>query len=107
MKLITDAQRTRLIKNHKTNSALGGINDYIPVVKLFAGGSATWLLTEFDPDTLMFFGLCDLGYGSPELGYVDLNSLKVVKAERDMYFSPDKTIGGYATAARIADRIEA
>ena len=55
----------------------------------------------------MFFGLCDLGYGSPELGYVDLNSLEVIKAERDMYFSPDQTIGGYATAARIAQRIEA
>ena len=107
MKLMTAAQRTRLIKNHATNSANGGSTDFTPVVKLFAGGSATWLLTEFDPDNLMFFGLCDLGYGSPELGYVDLNSLEVIKAERDMYFSPDQTIGGYATAARNAQRIEA
>ena len=107
MKLITQAQRTRLIKNHKTNGALCGINDYIPVVKLFAGGSATWLLTEFDPDTLTFFGLCDLGLGYPELGYVAFSDLTSVNAERDMYFSPEKTIGGYATAARIAQRIEA
>lgn len=107
MKLITQAQRTRLIKNHKTNNALCGINDYIPVVKLFAGGSATWLLTEFDPDTLTFFGLCDLGLGYPELGYVELSDLTSAHAERDMYFSPEKTIGGYATAARIAQRIEA
>jgi hypothetical protein len=105
MKLMTQAQRERLIKNHKTNSALGGINDYIPVIKLFAGSSATWLLTEFNPDTLDFFGLCDLGYGCPELGYVDLASLKVVHAERDMYFSPTKTIGGYATEARSEQRI--
>ena len=107
MKLMTEAQRTRLIKSHKTNSALGGINDYIPVVKLFAGSGATWLLTEFDPDTLTFFGLCDLGLGYPELGYVTLSDLTSVNAERDMYFSPDKTIGGYTTAARNAQRIEA
>ena len=100
MKLLTQAQRTRLIKNHKTNSALCGINDYIPVVKLFAGGSA-------DPDTLTFFGLCDLGLGYPELGDVAFSALTSVNAERDMYFSPEKTIGGYATAARIAQRIEA
>ena len=107
MKLMTAAQRTRLVKNHATNSVNGGSTDFIPVVKFFAGGSATWLLTEFDPDTLTFFGLCDLGLGYPELGYVSFNDLIRAQAERDMYFSPDKTIGGYATAARNAQRIEA
>ena len=32
---------------------------------------ATWLLTEIDPDDHDHaFGLCDLGQGFPELGYV-------------------------------------
>lgn len=107
MKLMTQAQRERLIKNHVTNTDNGGATDFMPVIKLFAGGSATWLITEFNPDTLEFFGLCDLGCGYPELGYVDLPSLKAMRVERDMYFSPDKTIGGYATEARAEQRIVA
>ena len=30
-------------------------------------GSATWVLTEYHPEDERFFGLCDLGMGSPEL----------------------------------------
>ena len=36
-------------------------------VKLFCG-SSTWLLSEFDEKNGLFFGLCDLGHGCPELG---------------------------------------
>jgi len=59
------------------------------------------------------FGLADLGMGYPELGYVSLAELKSVKGsfglgiERDLYFSPDKTLDAYADAARVAGRINA
>lgn len=107
MDYMNEAQRERLIANHKTNSVNGGAVDLMPVIKLFAGSNATWLLTEFDPDRLTFFGLCDLGSGFPELGYVDLASLGIINAERDLYFVADKTIGGYATQARKEQRIVA
>ena len=50
----------------------------------------------------MAFGLCDLGLGFPELGYVDVNDLiKTLgwRLERDMHFTADKTLSEYATAA--------
>lgn len=64
---------------------------------------------ENDEDTL--FGLCDLGFGEPELGYVSLN--EIVQAnkkiafpvERDVYWTPTKSISAYATAARQAGKI--
>jgi hypothetical protein len=78
-----------------------------PVVKLFlpaAGG--TWLLTETDPEyPNMAFGLCDLGMGFPELGYVNLEELLEVRAlgvfgiERDLFFEAKYPISVYARAA--------
>ncbi|MBR0868248.1 DUF2958 domain-containing protein [Bradyrhizobium diazoefficiens] len=45
---------------------------HVPVAKFFArDAQATWLITEVDPDEPdRLFGLCDLGQGCPELGYV-------------------------------------
>jgi hypothetical protein len=78
------------------------------VVKLFTPvGNATWLLTEIDPDdTDHAFGLCDLGLGCPELGYVSLAELASVRGrlgplvERDQYFEADKPLSAYAAEAR-------
>ena len=89
----------------------GDANVDKPYLKLFSPtGSATWLITEIvDEDTL--FGLCDLGMGFPELGYVSLQELESVelpfglKIERDMYFTPDKTLKEYASVAREHSRI--
>src|ERR1700716_907693 len=54
---------------------------------------ATWLLTEYYPEDGRFFGLCDLGMGSPELGYVNseeieqsVYSRRPPIVERDLYF---------------------
>lgn len=44
------------------------------------GTACTWLLSELDPHSPNIgFGLCDLGFGSPELGYVDLKEIKGIK----------------------------
>ena len=84
------------------------------MVKLFTpDAGATWLLTEIDEDGDRCFGLCDLGQGFPELGYVSLHDLATVRGplglpiERDLHFRADKTIGAYAREARLAGRIVA
>jgi hypothetical protein len=114
MILITDTLRARLLAN-----GLQSLNsedfDPPPVVKLFTpDAGATWLLSEIDPDDHDHaFGLCDLGHGCPELGYVSLTELQSVRGrfglpvERDLHFAPTKSIGAYAREARFAGRIVA
>lgn len=98
MKILTKEIAKQLERNY-------GIQDDLkPVVKLFVcvGGNATWLLTDIDKDG-MAFGLCDLGLGFPELGYVNVNELiKELgwRLERDLHFKADKPISEYATDAR-------
>ena len=111
-KLITDAQRAQLLANGRWTIE---DEDYdpLPVVKLFTpDAGATWLLTEIDPgDEDRAFGLCDLGQGFPELGYVSLAELQSVRGrmglpiERDLHFTAEKAISAYAREARLAERI--
>ena len=84
-----------------------------PVVKYFyPAGSATWLISEIDDDGDGLFGLCDLGMGHPELGYVSLSELKAAKGplglgiERDLHWSADRTLSEYADVAREVGYIE-
>jgi Protein of unknown function (DUF2958) len=68
-------------------------------------------LTELDPDGSLAFGLCDLGLGCPELGYVSLAELSTVRGklglpvERDRHFIANKTISAYADEARAKAHI--
>jgi hypothetical protein len=111
-KLITDEQRAQLLANGR--QSLDNENfDPPPVVKLFTpDAGATWLLTEIDPnDHDHAFGLCDLGQGFPELGYVNLAELQSVRGplglpvERDLHFTATQPISAYAREARLAERI--
>jgi hypothetical protein len=85
----------------------------LPVAKLFTpDASATWLLSEIDPtDHDRAFGLCDLGLGCPELGWVSLSELSAVRGhlglpvERDRYWTATKPISEYAAEARVLGRI--
>lgn len=108
--LLTDELRIRLFAN-----ALADERDHFPVVKLFTpDAGATWLLVECDPDEPdRLFGLCDLGLGCPELGYVSLAEIIEVRGplglpvERDLHFTADKPISAYAAEARAKGRIVA
>lgn len=110
--LFTAAQRTKLLANGG-KSAAGKDIDPLPVVKLFlADGAATWLLTEIDPaEPTRVFGLCDLGLGSPELGYVDVNELCRLRGylklpvSRDVYFRADRPLSAYVAEAHAVGRI--
>jgi hypothetical protein len=114
MNLISGELRAQLLANGQQSLADEGF-DPPPVVKLFTpDASATWLLTEIDPgDEDHAFGLCDVGLGFPELGYVSLAELMTVRGrlglpvERDLHFKADKPISAYAREARMAGRIVA
>lgn len=106
--LLTVSDRVELFVN-----GLHPDSDHPPVVKLFTpDGAATWLLSESDmtdPDRL--FGLCDLGFGCPELGYVSLAELIALRGklglpvERDQAFVADRPLSAYSEEARIQGRI--
>ena len=111
-KLITDEQREQLLANGRQSIEHDDF-DPAPVVKLFTpDAGATWLLTEIDPDEHDHaFGLCDLGLGCPELGWVSLAELATVRGrmglpvERDLHFHPTKPVSAYAREAKLAGRI--
>ena len=114
MTLITDTQRRRLIENGRRSERDSGFDPY-PVITLFTpDAGATWLLSELDPDEPdRAFGLCDLGLGFPELGYVLISDIASVRGslglpvERDLYFTAHKTLGEYADQARREERTRA
>ncbi len=117
MKFLTKAIEAQLRKNAAESEAAilkdGNTPNHKPVLKVFnPTGSATWLFTELHTDGRLF-GLCDLGMGEPELGYVDLTELTQVRGqfglrmERDLHFSPNKTLIEYASEAQSARRIVA
>ncbi|BAR57600.1 hypothetical protein ACVIWV_006175 [Bradyrhizobium diazoefficiens] len=90
--------------------------DHVPVVKVFNPyGDATWLLTESDPaEPDRLYGLCDLGMGEPELGYVARSEMESVRVnigghglplERDLYWSTEEPLSVHTERARQARRI--
>jgi hypothetical protein len=118
MTLITEALTEQLLANGRAQRAAmdkgDDAIDFKPVVKLFTpDAQCTWLLTELDPDDGLAFGLCDLGMGEPELGYVTLVELASVHGklglpiERDRHFAADKAISAYAHEARARGAIVA
>ena len=106
MMLLTKAIRAKLTANGELRASENGA---YPVCKLFTpDAQCTWSIAEADaddPDRL--FGLCDLGHGFPELGYVSLAELTALrgpmglKVERDLYFRPAKSLTAYADDARF------
>lgn len=95
------------LRAHSEESARNPQHDPAPVVKLFSpAGAATWLATEplGDGDTL--FGLADLGFGCPELGYFSLGEITRLRLpfgltiERDAAFSTGTCLSAWAETAR-------
>ena len=108
MKMLTKALKTKLLENGASPD-----QDHHPVVKFFAPwGDATWLFSQIDPDDQdQIFGLCDLGFGYPELGWNSLTEICAatgpagLKIERDLHWEATAPISLYAQAARNAGRI--
>jgi len=108
MTLITEAHRVAMLANGQ-RFALEPAFDPVPVVKISAPfGRETWLLWSLeteDPDTA--WGLYDFGFGTPDLGTVRIFELEAfilpfwLWFERDLSFTPSKTIGQCAEEARL------
>lgn len=91
----------------RIRAAKGEPFDPWPVVKLyFPLSAATWLATEIDKEGEILFGLADLGFGSPELGYFSLAEFTTsrlpfgMKIERDLYFDPHVALSVWTETAR-------
>ena len=111
--LFTKEQREQLQANDSASLADESFA-VSPVVKLFApDGAGVWLLAELAADDDTAFGLCDLGFGCPELGTVSIRELATTPGklglpiERDLAFQPADTLDAYADRARKAGRIVA
>ena len=106
MELLPQQIKNKLKENHIATMKDDTVS-HKPVVKYFTPfGAATWLISEIDDENMMF-GLCDLGQGFPELGYVHLQDLYSLEpnCERDLYFKPKYTISQYADKSRQKGRI--
>jgi len=115
MTLFTKTQTEQLIANCQAQIARMDSKqpdiDFTPVVKLFTPDAhCTCPLTELGLDDIAF-GLCDLGMGCPELGFVCMHELRDLRGplglpvERDQHFDADKTLSAYAAEARQHGRI--
>ena len=118
MNLLTKAIEKKLLANGAASLAAilidGNTPDHVPVVKLFNPcGAATWLLTELEDDGDTAFGLCDMGFGCPELGRVSLNELRGIRLaaglgiERDLWATLDKPLSEYTANSRERGAIAA
>lgn len=108
MQLITHEVRKQLLANNERDSLLR----IPPVVKFFTpDAGCTWLISSMDDDDDTLFGLCDLGLGFPELGYVSLTELESVRGrfglpvERDIHLTLDKPLFHYYAEAEKHGRI--
>jgi len=117
-KFLKKDQLEKLLANGREDEAAimkdGNTPDHWPVVKFFNPcGAATWLITALDADQDRAFGLCDLGQGFPELGYVSLKELQSIrlrfglKIERDIHFQAEGPISQYFEKAKQEGRIDA
>ena len=112
MELVTDELRQELLNNWNSED-----QDLQPVLKIFSPiGASTWIIASMNPnDNDTMYGLCDLGMGSPELGYVPLSELQEIRVpfmagvemelERDLYFEPKHSLATYVDAARLNEGI--
>jgi len=112
----TDSEYKQLLANGKQTQQDSNSN-HVPVVKLFTpDAQCTWLLTDISPpaegeEPELAFGLCDLGLGCPEMGYVSLTELQELRGnmnlpiEKDIGFEGKASLLEYAKAAREASCI--
>ncbi|WP_298672626.1 DUF2958 domain-containing protein [uncultured Sphingomonas sp.] len=116
MILLSPDLRAALGANHAAHRAAQTVGapapDPAPLVKFFSPvGAATWLATELAPDGDTLFGLADLGFGCPELGYFSLSEIARVRLpfglgiERDLTFASTVPLSRWADTARRAGSI--
>jgi hypothetical protein len=104
-RLFSDQVWSQLLENGRQSAEQE--KDHIPVVRIITANlnpQAVWVLSEIMPhDPKTAFGLCDLGHGSPELGYVylpEITSVPQVVLLSDPGFAPTEPLSTLAEEAR-------
>ena len=105
---ISQEQRKQLLHNGRNTE-----QDPYPVVWLHMPGSGVqWLLSAIDPDnSSIAFGLCDLGFGVPELETVSFGEIALISSELvrpiecNQDFKALYPMSVYARAASLAGKI--
>lgn len=115
MMLLTPELRFALRANdivRRAHEAKGERFDPPPVIKLFNPvGAATWLATELAEDGDALFGLADLGFGCPELGWFSLSEIAAIRLpyglfiEGDLGFESELPLSAWAECSRRAGSI--
>ncbi|UUL82558.1 DUF2958 domain-containing protein [Sphingomonas qomolangmaensis] len=107
MSLLTPELRAALRQQACSDAA-----DKRPLAKLFNPmGAATWLASELGEDGDTLFGLADLGFGCPELGYFSLREIEALRLpfgmriERDLTFATRHSLAVWAAWSRKAGSI--
>lgn len=111
MMLLSDELRAKLRAQARASVEIPG-HDPCPIVKFFNPlGAATWLVTGMAQDGDTLFGLADLGFGCPELGYFSLCEIEAIRLpfglriERDLAFASLHPLSVWAETARRAGSI--
>jgi hypothetical protein len=106
-RLRANAQAHRAAQDHGLAAP-----DPVPVVKFFNPiGAATWVATEIGEDGDTLFGLADLGFGCPELGYFSLREIAAIRLpfglriESDLGFDAQLPLSAWADAAQLTGSI--
>ncbi len=112
MKLFNEHQYRQLLENGQPENR---DKDHPPVVQVtMPFTDCVWLLSELDPEEPdIAFGLCDLGFGFPELGSVSISEITSVThpvfpgvgAYCNPLFEGKYPMSVYADAARSERRI--
>lgn len=109
---LTSEQQDRMLANGRREQTDASFDPHTVVKLILPGLGMAWLLTSLDPESPgIAFGLCDLGFGTPELGSVSLDELAegagplAPKVRRDPGFVARHSLSAYATAARAAQAI--
>lgn len=90
----------KLPKLYETDGKRGDL----PAVYVFTPDSgATWVLWEYSADEGNAFGLCDLGLGYPEMGYVSVPELEELRGSMGLPVEVDSSVktrfAGYKRAS--------
>jgi hypothetical protein len=100
---------------NRRSSSHHDVRHPVAVVEIFSPlGGATWLLCGLDcGDPDIADGLCDLGFGCPEIGSVRISEPEScvlqlgLHRERDLYFKPSTALRQYAEDACFRGHIHA
>jgi len=95
MQLLTDEIKKALPALYRTEN-IPYEHKGDPIVRFFNPlGNQSWEIFEGSPegDDWRLFGMCDLGFGSPELGYVMLSELQSLDVGLGMGIERDILVG--------------